>query len=402
MNELFYITLSFVISLVISVKTIPSVINISHSLKLFDRPNARSAAIHVVPTLGGIAIFLGFVFGITLPGNGYILPGLRFIVAAVIIMFFVGLKDDIVDISPWKKMAAQFVAALIIIVLAKYRFTNLHGFLGISEISYFWSLLLTTFVMIVFINAFNLIDGIDGLAAGLSILASSIFGVWFYLNGHFEYSILAFALIGALVGFFFYNVYGTKHKIFMGDTGSLILGLVISILVIQFNELNIDQTQPYAVASAPAVAFGILIYPLLDTIRVFTIRIMQKKSPFSPDKNHIHHRLLALGLSHKKATYIILLINALFIIPVFALQNIGVFWLMVFNLVLSGILVMIPAIMIKQQQLIKEDDPNQQIIFLSPKLLRTTLNRESDINQPFPARVKLKHFKTQLQRFNLW
>jgi UDP-GlcNAc:undecaprenyl-phosphate/decaprenyl-phosphate GlcNAc-1-phosphate transferase len=401
MNEIFYILISFIISLVISAKTIPTVINISHTLKLFDRPNARSAASHVVPTLGGVAIFLGFVFGITLPGNGYILPGLRFIVAAVIIMFFVGIKDDILDISPWKKLVAQVAAALILIILAQYRLTNLHGFLGIDAIGMIPSVLLTTFVMIVIINAFNLIDGIDGLAAGISILAALIFGVWFYLSGHFEYAIIAVALIGALVGFFFYNVYGTKHKIFMGDTGSLILGLVISVLVIQFNEFNIDQSQPFAVASAPAISFGILIYPLLDTMRVFIIRILHKRSPFSPDKNHIHHRMLVLGLSHKEASYIIIAINAVFIIPVFALQNVGILWLMVYNLAVSGILVYIPALIIKQNSLIKEDDPNQQIIILSPKAFKSTFDINKN-DQPISANIRLKHFKTQLQKLSLW
>ncbi len=402
MNELFYIAISFVISLVISAKTIPTVINISHTLKLFDRPNARSAASKVVPTLGGVAIFLGFVFGITLPGNGYILPGLRYIVAAVIIMFFVGIKDDILDISPWKKLVAQIAASLIIVVLAQYRFTNLHGFLGIGAIGFIPSLLLTTFVMIVLINSFNLIDGIDGLAAGLSILAASIFGAWFYLNGHFEYSVVAFALIGALVGFFFYNVYGTKHKIFMGDTGSLILGLVMSVLVIQFNELNIDSTQPFAITSAPAVSFGILIYPLLDTIRVFTIRLLQRRSPFSPDKNHIHHRLLALGLSHKKATFTIILINAAFIVPVFALQNIGILWLMVYNLAVSGLLVLIPASIIKRNSLILEGDPHQQILIPTHQAIRSLMISSHNQSPVTAKTIKLKSFKAQLQKLGIW
>ncbi len=402
MNELLYIAISFIISLIISAKTIPTVINISHALKLFDRPNARSAASNIVPTLGGVAIFLGFVFGITLTGNGYVFPALRYIIAAVIIMFFVGIKDDILDISPWKKLAAQIFAALILILLAQYRFTNLHGFMGIEEISFIPSLILTTFVIIVIINAFNLVDGIDGLASGLSILAASIFGVWFYKSGNYEYSIIAFALIGALVGFFFYNVYGTKHKIFMGDTGSLILGLVMSVLVIKFNELNINATGPYAISSSPAVSFGILIYPMIDTMRVFTIRILQGRSPFSPDKNHIHHRLLALGLSHKKATYTIIAVTAIFIIPVFALQNIGIYGLMSYNLLAGGLLVMIPALIIKRKKLIKEDDPHQQILILSHDAIRSLLINSRKQSPVTPKTIKLKGFKTQLQKLGIW
>ena len=393
-----YIILSLIISALVSSQAIPKVIRVSHSLKLFDQPNARSAAKHVVPTLGGIAIFLGLVFGITLSADDYILPNLRFILAAIIIMFFIGLKDDILNISPWKKISAQVISSLLIILFAGYRFTSLHGFLGIYEIPFAASLLLTIFVIIVFINAFNLIDGIDGLASGLSMFACLVFGGWFYLSGHYEFTILAASLFGALGGFFFFNVYGTKHKIFMGDTGSLVLGLVMAVLVIQFNEMNIDQSQPFAVASAPAVSFGILIYPLLDVIRVFTIRILQGRSPFSPDKNHIHHRLLALGFSHKSATFTIIAVNALFVIPVFALQQIGVLYLMIFILLLSGILAIIPGTIINSKNLIKKDDPTQQVVFLTPKLLRSA--RPFINNPPAEMSYKLKRIKAQLERIS--
>ncbi len=312
MRELLYIIASFLIALVVSARTVPTVINVSRQLKLFSIPNGRSATTYTTPTLGGIAIFLGFILGLTLTRNGYILPGLIFIIAGVLIMFFVGLKDDILTLSAGKKLMAQIFVAGMLMVLGHFRLTNLHGFLGFNSISFIPSLLLTGFVFIVFINAFNLIDGIDGLAAGLSILSSSFFGVWFYLSGHFEYAIVSFSLVGSLTGFFFYNVYGKKNKIFMGDTGSLILGTVIAVLVIEFNEFNINPNAPYAILSAPAVSFGVLIYPLLDTLRVFAIRIIQRKSPFSADKNHTHHRLLALGLNHRNATYTILIANVIF------------------------------------------------------------------------------------------
>ncbi|MCE1199796.1 MAG: undecaprenyl/decaprenyl-phosphate alpha-N-acetylglucosaminyl 1-phosphate transferase, partial [Marinilabiliales bacterium] len=342
MRDLIYVFLSGFIALVISARTIPTIINVSRQLKLFAVPNGRSSSTYKIPTLGGISIFLGFVLGLTLTRNGYILPGLTFILAGVIIMFFVGLKDDIVTLSARKKLIAQLITASILIVLGHFRFTNLHGFLGIETIPIWASFLLTGFVFIVFINAFNLIDGIDGLAAGLSMFAASVFGVWFFLSGHTEYSIVSFSLVGSLLGFFFFNVYGIKNKIFMGDTGSLILGTVMGVLVVQFNEFNIDKTVPYAIHSTPAVAFGILIYPLLDTLRVFSIRILQKKSPFHADKNHTHHRLLALGMNHKMATYTILFINMLFTFSVIFLQDMGIVELMIFNFVVGSMLLLFP------------------------------------------------------------
>lgn len=400
MRELIYVIASFLAALVISARTIPTVINVSRQLKLFAVPNGRSSTIYNIPTLGGIAIFLGFILGLTLTSNGYTIPDLMYIIAGVLIMFFVGLKDDIVTLSATKKLAAQIFVAAVLIVLGHFRFTNLHGFLGIGEIPYITSVLLTGFVLIVFINAFNLIDGIDGLAAGLSIFSAAVFGTWFFLAGHFEFAIISFSMVGALSGFFFYNVYGRKNKIFMGDTGSLVLGTIMGILVIEFNEFNIDQTAPYAVFASPAVSFGVLIYPLMDTLRVFAIRLIQKKSPFSADKNHTHHRLLALGMNHKQATYLILAINALFTIAVFNLQELGVFWLMAFNTIIGGVLLLLPSYLLGINKTIPANDPYQKIIFFdNPIFVNNKMNQTNgDAKSTLPGKTIIE----RLQRISFW
>jgi len=367
-----------------------------------DNPNERSAAKNPIPTLGGIAIFISFVFAATVGLSGDELPEMIYILSAVILMFFVGLKDDILTLSAWKKLTAQLITSAIIVFLAKIRFTNLHGFLGIGDIAMIPSIILTFFVIIVIINAFNLMDGIDGLAAGLSMLAAIVFGGWFFISGHNDYAILSIALVGAIAGFFYYNLYGKENKIFMGDTGSLVLGTLMSIIVIRFNEFNIDQTQPFAIASAPAVSFGVLIYPLVDTIRVFIIRLLQFKSPFTADKNHLHHRLLTLGFSHKRATYTIIGINILFIIPVFALQHYGIIPLMGFIIVISGVLFMTPAYFIHSRHLIKKNDPHQQLLMpgMTYDLLK---NRKYTLKESqrkaVPHGAKLQTF---FQKLNLW
>ena len=380
----------------------PIVIRVAHSLKLMDNPNERSAAKNPIPTLGGIAIFISFVFAATVGLSGDELPEMIYILSAVILMFFVGLKDDILTLSAWKKLTAQLITSAIIVFLAKIRFTNLHGFLGIGDIAMIPSIILTFFVIIVIINAFNLMDGIDGLAAGLSMLAAIVFGGWFFISGHNDYAILSIALVGAIAGFFYYNLYGKENKIFMGDTGSLVLGTLMSIILIRFNEFNIDQTQPFAIASAPAVSFGVLIYPLVDTIRVFIIRLLQFKSPFTADKNHLHHRLLTLGFSHKRATYTIIGINILFIIPVFALQQYGIIPLMGFIIVISGALFMTPAYFIHSRHLIKKNDPHQQLLMpgMTYDLLK---NRKYTLKESqrkaVPHGAKLQTF---FQKLNLW
>ena len=362
MSNFIIVLISCLIALCISLYSVPVVVSLAHLLKIFDYPNDRSSSKRAIPTLGGIAIFISFVFS-SICGLMFIeFSELIFIFGAAMLMFFIGLKDDITTISPSKKLIAQIIAACFIIFPAQIRFTNLHGFFGIWEIGAFHSIILTFMAIVFIINAFNLMDGIDGLAAGLSIMSSVVFGSWFLISGHLSYALLSFSLTGSILGFFYYNVYGKKNRIFMGDTGSLVIGTVMSVILIKFNEFNIDQSLPYSIASAPVVSFVILIYPLADAFRVFIIRIMQSKSPFAADKNHLHHRLLTLGFSHKRATYSIILINILLIIPVLAFNTVGAGRLAGFIVLTSTSLFMIPAYIIRKKHLIDKDDPYQKLL----------------------------------------
>ena len=327
--------------------SVPPIIRIAQAKHLFEPFEDRKIHTKAVPPLGGVAIFIGFTLSSIIATDGLSFDSLKYIIASVIIMFFIGLKDDLLIISANKKLMVQIFAAVILITLGNVRFTNLHGTLGTHEIGYFTSLMLSIFTMVVIINAFNLIDGIDGLASGLAILASTFFGIWFYLAGQIQFAILSFALVGSLSGFFLYNVFGNRNKLFMGDTGSLIIGLVISTLVVKFNEFNIDTTLPYAVDAAPVVSFAVIIIPLVDILRVMSIRIATGKSPFTPDNNHIHHRLLELVPSHFKVTMIIIASNIILIAFAYLLNdiNINLQFLLVF---LFGVLFSLtPSVILK-------------------------------------------------------
>lgn len=319
----FYITASFLFSLLVCYRVIPSIIRLAREKKLYDEPNFRSSHSTVTPSLGGIAIFLGFSLSILIFSNGFMIHELKYIIAATIIMFSLGIKDDIMELSPKKKLAGQIFAALIVIVMGNIRFTNFHGVLGIHELNYFTSVIFTIFVIIVVTNGFNLIDGIDGLASGISGLCTLSFGIWFFITGNYEYVVFSASLLGALIAFFRFNVFGKANKIFMGDTGSMILGLLISILVIRFNELNVFTDFKYSVESAPAISIAILAVPLFDTARVMLIRIKNKKSPFQPDKNHVHHRMISLGYKHAAASIRIMAVNIIFIGTAFLLDWTG-------------------------------------------------------------------------------
>jgi len=304
---------AFLIGFVIVFIVVPPILRVAHAKQLFEPFEERKIHTKIVPPLGGVAIFIGFILSTILATNGLSFDSLKYIIAAIILMFFIGLKDDLVNISARKKLVIQIFAALILITMGNIRFTNLHGILGTYDIGYITSTTVSLFSIVVIINAFNLIDGIDGLAAGISMVAATVFGVWFFIAGHFEFAIMSFALVGSLTCYFIYNVFGNKNKLFMGDTGSLIIGLILSIFVIEFNEFNIVKTTTFAIGSAPAVSFAILIVPLIDTLRVMTIRIKQRQSPFTADNNHIHHRLLSLYRSHLKVTIIIVSANVIII-----------------------------------------------------------------------------------------
>lgn len=309
---LFCLITSFLVALL----SIPSIIKVAKIKSLFDVPNMRKAHSGYIPTLGGLAIFAGFLVGLTLWIDSSQFVECQYIIASTIIIFFIGIKDDILITAPMTKMIGQILAALIIMIPGDIVLTNFHGFFGIYEVPYVVGLLTTLLIMITIVNGFNLIDGIDGLASGVAILTSLVFGIWFFVNEILQYALLSISLAGAVLGFFRYNVLGKKNKIFMGDTGSLIIGLIISIMSIKFNEYNLDKSLPYTFISAPSVTFGILVIPFFDIVRVVFVRVFKNRGRglFSPDRNHIHHNLLRLGMTHLKSTAIILSVNLFFII----------------------------------------------------------------------------------------
>ncbi|MFT3908901.1 MAG: MraY family glycosyltransferase [Ferruginibacter sp.] len=314
------IILSAVLSFIITFFAIPVIIQVAKDKKLFDEPDERKVHKAVIPTLGGLGIFAGFIIA-TLMG---VPPGsieLQYYAAAAIVVFFLGIKDDILVLSATKKFIGQLIAAGILIKFGGVSLNNMHGLLGVNEIPHAASIALSLFTIIVITNSFNLIDGVDGLAGSLGLLTTLVFGSYFFYIGQYTYAVMAFALTGSLVSFLIYNF--SPAKIFMGDTGSLLLGLVNSILVIKFINLAGTANVAFPIEAAPAVGFSILMIPLFDTLRVFALRIFDRRSPFSPDRTHIHHFLLDLGFSHKKITLTIVSANIFFIAIAFGLRSLG-------------------------------------------------------------------------------
>jgi len=298
--------------------TIPVVLKLAACKQLMDNPNGRSSHQTPTPTLGGIGIFtalmLGIVLWIKIDGTNYF----QYLLAAFIIIFFIGLKDDLLVISPIKKLAAQIVASSIIIIGADLQLESFYGVLGVEMLPAWFGFLFSLFVCILIINAYNLIDGVDGLASVLGGIAACFFGGWFFATGYFNYAILAFVAVGALVAFIRFN-FSRKQKIFLGDTGSMLIGLLSAIMALQFIKLNSQASENYF-HNAPLLVITVLGVALFDVLRVVIVRLRRNQFPLSPDRSHIHHLLLDLNFSHKKATLFLGMGNiAMILIAMFTL-----------------------------------------------------------------------------------
>lgn len=319
-----FLSIFLVAMLTVAFTTKPLIL-IALKKRLFDAPTeARKVHKKIVPNLGGLAVFTGFIFTVALFVDNTLVPHLNTLLAAGVIIFVIGLKDDIIGLDPMKKFAAQFLAAFILTILGDFRVMGLSGFLGIYDLSYPFSIGLSVFVIVGLINAYNLIDGIDGLVGCMGILGSISYAVLFYLAGQEAWAFIATAMAGSLAGFLFYNI--TPAKIFMGDCGSLVIGLVIAMFSIQFVNLGANTTLVLAgipFKAIPAMAGAIAIMPVFDTLRVFTVRILKGKSPFKADRNHMHHRMLDLGFSHTQSSVILTVIASFYVVVAFYFQNIG-------------------------------------------------------------------------------
>ena len=318
---MFDVVLSVAISFTITFLAIPVIITVAERKKLFDIPDERKIHQMPIPSLGGLGIFAGFVLAclVTIPFQTA--SEFQYFFAAGLVIFFLGLKDDILVISAIKKFIGQVLAAFLIIYKGGVQIKSMHGFLGIYELPEMFSLLLTYFTVIVIINSFNLIDGIDGLAGTLGVMAAVIFGIYFLQADMQAYSILAFALAGSVAAFLIFNF--PPAKVFMGDTGSMLIGLVTAILVIKFIDVAQSPATIVPIDASPAIGFTILMIPLLDTLRVFGIRIIHRRSPFSPDRNHVHHLLLDKGFSHRNITFILAGINFSLIVITYLCRSFG-------------------------------------------------------------------------------
>lgn len=306
--------------------SIPRIIILAKRKRLFDRPdNDRKVHKQVVPNLGGVAIFFSYVIIACLFVDFKQFPAWNFLLAASLTLFVMGVKDDLITLTHSKKFISQLVAAFITVCLADIRLKSLHGILGIYEMPIWLSMVFSIIGCTFITNAFNLIDGIDGLAGSISVLCLFMLGIGFAVSGNDSLAYICFSLMGAIIGFLKFNI--SPARIFMGDSGALVIGFTISVLSILFVnsiwENNQVGTTIYHPAGAVVVTLSVLFIPIFDSFRVFIARIMKGKHPFHADRTHIHHFLLDIGFSHSHTVSTLLTANFLVITIALFVQNLN-------------------------------------------------------------------------------
>jgi UDP-N-acetylmuramyl pentapeptide phosphotransferase/UDP-N-acetylglucosamine-1-phosphate transferase len=319
----FWPLIAFLLSILVSYICYPAIIRVSKIKRLMAKPNHRSVHKVRTPNLGGIGVFVAINLIITFLGNYFEDENLLSLLGAITILFFTGLIDDLIDMKAKHKLISQVVTTLVIVLLTNLRIHNFHGILGLYELPYIVSVILTVLGYVLIINAYNLIDGVDGLAGTYAITITSFFGIFYFFNGNDSMFFLSICIVGSLISFLVFN-FSKKEKIFMGDTGSMVIGFLLAyqafgFLSVEFNPVFLIQS-----SKAPVFILALFTFPFVDTIRVFVIRVLNGQKPFTADRNHIHHVFLDYGLKHWKISLVACLFSLLTVLGMFLFNELSI------------------------------------------------------------------------------
>jgi UDP-GlcNAc:undecaprenyl-phosphate GlcNAc-1-phosphate transferase len=321
MISLIQIIVFSIVAFLISLLLFPVIIKIFRQLKWFDTPGTHKIHSDFVPSMGGVSILVGMILALlmSLPLHQWIV--MKYFFISVALMFLIGLRDDVLALSPRQKLFSQFLPVFVLVFLDNVTLESLYGLIDVGEFPTLLTYFISLFTVIIITNAYNLIDGIDGLAGSIGFITLLFFGGWFYLAGLPYMSLLALTLTGSLAAFLLFN--WQPSSIFMGDTGALTVGLVLSYFSVSFINHNYQLPEAHPVKFTATVSTGlcVMIIPVFDTLRVIVLRLRKSQSPFHADRNHLHHRLLARGLSHADAVKWLAGINVSFILLAILLKS---------------------------------------------------------------------------------
>jgi UDP-GlcNAc:undecaprenyl-phosphate/decaprenyl-phosphate GlcNAc-1-phosphate transferase len=311
----------------ISFITLPVIIKYFLEKNFVDVPGRRKVHKKITPSMGGISIFIGFLIAALIWMDFSEWQTSRYVIASLFLVFLLGVRDDIVPFRATQKLLGQIVA-VVILLFSTIHVASFYGLFGVVQIPEALGYVITAFIIVVITNSFNLIDGLDGLAGSVAIVGLSAFGVWFYLVDDQVFALLCFAMMGGILAFLVFN--WDPSEIFMGDTGAMVIGMFLGVLVIHFMNTNYGlpegHTMKFSASIATAACF--IIIPLCDTPRIMILRLLRGQSPFSPDKSHIHHAIMRLGMTHAQTAIILGSVNLLFLLMAWAFRKVGDAWML--------------------------------------------------------------------------
>lgn len=324
MSKIYHLLIPFIVAFCATLWIHPKILRIAILKNLVDNPDARKLQRNPVPVMGGLAVFFGIVAGLCSSQIAFFSPGVFVLMAAMTIMLYTGTIDDILDLSPRTRFIIEIVVVAFIMLVNNSGINHFWGLWGINFIPAWIAGLLTIFAAVGIINAINLIDGVNGLSSGFCFMASVMFAIMLYISGNTHMTILAVTAAGAIIPFFLHNVFGNTTKMFIGDGGTLVIGTMMSMFVVSILKGS-SLSASLANDGMGLIPFtlAVLAVPVFDTLRVMSMRILRKQSPFHPDKTHLHHLFIELGFSHIGTTVSILTLNFLIIVAWFASYKMG-------------------------------------------------------------------------------
>lgn len=318
------LTLIVITAFIVTLTLIPVVIGISKSINVLDQPDSRKIHSKSTPSLGGIAMFIGLSLSLVLAFPFQILSYEKYFLISISLIFLLGVRDDLASLQATHKLLVQLFASILVVFLMDIKIEGLNGLFGVETFGWYFDELFTVFIIAIMTNAFNLIDGIDGLAASVTLFISIVLCILFINIDNLFNAGISLGVVGICLAFLIYNWH--PSKIFMGDTGSMMLGFILTVLFVRYLE-HPPLPQSSSIQSPLALLIALFIIPIYDTLRVFTIRFFTGRHPLAPDRNHIHHVMLKLGFNHSQATLLLLGFNIILFLTVYQLQSIGEVWL---------------------------------------------------------------------------
>lgn len=324
MSKIYHLFIPFIVAFCATLWIHPKILRIAILKNLVDNPDARKLQRNPVPVMGGLAVFFGIVAGLCSSQIAFFSPGVFVLMAAMTIMLYTGTIDDILDLTPRTRFIIEIVVVAFIMLVNNSGINHFWGLWGINFIPVWIAAPLTIFAAVGIINAINLIDGVNGLSSGFCFMASVMFAIMLYISGNTHMTILAVTAAGAIIPFFLHNVFGNTTKMFIGDGGTLVIGTMMSMFVVStLKGTSLSANLAKDGMGLIPFTLAVLAVPVFDTLRVMSMRILRKQSPFHPDKTHLHHLFIELGFSHIGTTVSILTLNFLIILAWFASYKMG-------------------------------------------------------------------------------